>query len=108
AEKRGVNVKIAQFDDEFVRGIQGIYNESPVRQGRRFWHFGKNFETVKRENATYLDRSDFIGAYFNDELIGFIKIVYVDCIATLMQILAKEEHHDGRPMNALLAKAVEL
>jgi hypothetical protein len=99
---------VVQFDDELVRGIQEIYDETPVRQGRRFWHFGKDFDTVKRENATYLDRSEFLGAYFKDELIGFIKIIYVDRIATLIQILAKNEHQDKRPLNALLAKAVEV
>ena len=108
AAKRGVVVRAAQFDEEFVRGIMGIYNETPIRQGRRFWHFGKDFETVKMENETYLDRSDFIGAYFNDELIGFIKIIYVDQMATLIQIISKIEHQDKRPTNALLAKAVEV
>lgn len=108
AAKRGVTVKVAQFDDEFVKGIQGIYNETPVRQGKRFWHFGKEFDTVRRENATYLDRSEFLGAYLNEELIGFIKIVYVDRVATLIQILAKNAHQDKKPMNALLAKAVEV
>jgi hypothetical protein len=108
AGKRGVVVRTVAFDDEFVKGIQGIYNETPVRQGRRFWHFGKDFETVKRENATYLDRSAFIGAYLGEELIGFIKIVFVDRNATIMQIITKNQHHDKRPMNALLASAVEL
>lgn len=108
AAKRGVAVKIGQFDDTFVKGIQGIYNETPIRQGRRFWHFGKDFDTVKSENATYLQRSEFIGAYFNEELIGFIKIIYVDRIATLIQILSKNEHQDKRPINAMLAKAVEV
>jgi hypothetical protein len=108
AAKRGVVVKVVQFGDELVRGIHGIYNETPVRQGKRFWHFGKDFETVKRELATYLDRSEFIGAYVNEELIGFIKFVYVDRVVTLLHILAKNKHHDKRPMNALLAKAVQL
>jgi hypothetical protein len=98
----------AQFDDEFVNGIQRIYNETPIRQGRRFWHFGKDFETVKRENATYLERSEFLGAYFNEELIGFIKIIYVDRIATLIQIISRNEHQDKSPVNAMLAKAVEV
>jgi hypothetical protein len=107
AGKRGVVVKVVPFDDELVKGIQGIYDETPVRQGRRFWHFGKDFETVKRENGTYLDRSVFIGAYVGEELIGFIKIVFVDRNATIIQIIAKNAHQDKRPMNALLASAVE-
>jgi hypothetical protein len=108
AAKRGVTVKGVHFDDDFVRGIQRIYDETPVRQGRLFWHFGKDFDTIKRESSTYLDRSEFLGAYLNDELIGFVKIVYVARIATLIHILSRYEHQDKRPVNALLAKAVEV
>ena len=108
ASKRGVVVRRVLFTDEFVTGIMSIYNETPVRQGRRFWHYGKGFDAVKMENATYLERSDFIGAFLGDDLIGFLKIVYVGPLACLMQILAKEAHRDSRPMNALIAKAVDV
>ncbi|MEP6703445.1 MAG: hypothetical protein ABJB34_01440, partial [Acidobacteriota bacterium] len=108
AAKRGLAVRIAQFDDEFIKGIQGIYNETPVRQGRRFWHYQKDLETVKMENQTYLERSQFIGAYYNEELIGFTKFVYVDRLARILQIVSKTSHSDKRPMNALIAKAVEV
>jgi hypothetical protein len=107
AAKRGVSVSIVPFTDELVRGIQAIYNETPIRQGKRFWHFGKDFETVRRELATYLDRSEFIGAYWKEELIGFLKMVYVDRLAILFHIISMNEHYDKRPMNALIAKAVE-
>ena len=105
--KRGVEVRAATFDDALVEGITVIYNETPVRQGRSFWHYGKDPGTVKRENASYLDRSLFIGAFCQEELIGFIKIVFVNDIANIMQILAKNSHQDKRPMNALVSKAVE-
>ena len=105
--RRGVVVKVTRFDDDLVKGVHRIYNQTPVRDGRLFWHFGKDFETVRRELATYLDRSEFIGAYSNAELIGFIKIVYVDHVATLMHIISMNEHYDKRPMNALIAKTVE-
>jgi hypothetical protein len=108
AAKRGVIVQSAAFDEKLIRGIKEIYDEMPVRQGRRFWHFGKDLETIKRENGTYLDRSEFIGAYHDGELIGFMKFVYVDRIANMMQILSKASHYDKRPMNALIAKAVEV
>jgi hypothetical protein len=108
AAKRGVVVRVTEFNDDLVKGIHAIYNETPIRQGRPFWHFGKDFETVKRETATYLDRSNFIGAYLNQELIGFVKVVYVDHIASLMHIVSKTEHHEKRPTNALLANTVEL
>jgi hypothetical protein len=108
AVKRGVSVRVAEWNDDFVRGIKGIYDETAVRQGMRFWHYGKDFDLVKVENGTYLDRSEFIGAYLDDELIGFIKLVYVDQWARIMQILAKTCHYDKYPMNALIAKAVEV
>ena len=106
--KKGVIVQSATFDDSFVRGIKELYDETPIRHGRRFWHFGKDLDTIKRENATYLDRSEFIGAYYNGELIGFMKFVRVGKIANMMQILSKSAHFDKRPMNALIAKAVEI
>ena len=108
AAKRGVTVQVAEFNDELVRGIKGIYDETEFRQGRRFWHFGKDFAMVKSENATYLDRSIFLGAYFEGELIGFMKLVRTNETARMMQILAKQAHQDKRPMNALIAKAVEI
>jgi hypothetical protein len=107
AEKRGVQTRIVPFDDTLVQGIQAIYNETPVRQGRPFWHYGKDLATVKKENATYTDRSIFIGAFMDEELIGFIKIIVTDRTASLIQILSKVSHQDKRPMNALLAKAIE-
>jgi hypothetical protein len=108
ADKRGVTVAAVPFDDELVRGIQAIYNETPIRHGRKFWHYGKNVEVVRQDNATFRDRSEFIGAYFQDSLIGFIKMVYVGEMASIMQILSLNAHQDKRPTNALLAKAVEI
>lgn len=108
AAKKGVIVKQVPFNDELVKGIQGIYDEAPVRQGRKFWHYGKDLAAVRRENATYLDKSIFIGAYVDGELIGFIKMVVVGRAASIMQIISKNSHFDCRPGNALIAKAVEI
>lgn len=108
AQRRGVTVSRVKFDDSFVQGISRIYNETPLRQGRKFWHYGKTFEQVKAENSTYMDRSEFIGAFHGAELIGFIKFVMVNNLARIMQIVSLETHFDKRPTNALLAKAVEI
>jgi hypothetical protein len=108
AAKLGLVVRLVPFNDDFVRGIMGIYDEMPVRQGKPFWHYKKGFDAVKQANATYLERSDFLGAFWGEELVGFLKIVYVDHMARLMQIISKEAHRDKRPTNALIAKAVEL
>lgn len=108
AAKRGVVVVEAVFDDRLVRGIQAIYNEAPIRQGRRFWHYGKDLETVRRENVTYLDRSTFLIAQLGDEVIGFMKWVRVGKVARIMQILCLNAHQDKRPIVALIAKAAEV
>jgi hypothetical protein len=106
AEKRGVVVRAADFGDDYIRGIMAIYNESPVRQGRRFWHYGKGFEAVKSENGTYQERSTFLGAYYQEEMIGYLKLVWDEQTAAIMQVLSKLEFLDRRPNNALLAEAV--
>jgi len=108
SEKRGVIVKAAQFDEKYIHGIMSIYNESPVRHGRTYWHYGKDFGTVQAENSAYLDRSTFLGAYFQDELIGYMKIVWDTRSAAIMQILSKIKFLEKRPNNALLSEAVRL
>jgi hypothetical protein len=108
AEKRGVLVRPVPFDDALVEGIKSIYDESPVRQNKRFWHYGKSLEQVRLENATYLARSQFVGAYLDDELIGFIKFIRVDKTAVLIQILAKDSERERKPMNALVSGTVAL
>lgn len=108
AKREGVTARVCEYTDEFVRGIKSLYDETPVRQGRPFWHHGKDFDKVKRENGTYLDRSEYIGAFYEDELIGFIKLVYVGCIAKTMQVISKDKYFAKRPTNALIAKAVEV
>jgi hypothetical protein len=107
AEKKGIVVRSVEFDDELVRGIKEIYDESPARQGRSFAHYGKPFEVIKAECSTYLERSTFLGAYLGSELVGFLKMVRVDSSGSILHILSKLAHHDKRPTNALICKAVE-
>jgi hypothetical protein len=108
AEKNGVIVREVPFDDGLVRGISAIYDEAPVRQGKPFWHYRKDFEAVRRMNGTFLDRSIFIGAFFQDSLIGFVKLVSDEDRgqAGLMQIISMIGHRDKAPTNALIAQSV--
>lgn len=105
--RSGILVKHVEYDDDIVRGIMEIYNESPVRQGRAFRHYHKSFDEVKEANGTYLDRADIFGAYLGKELVGFLKVVYTQGFARTMGIMGKISHRDKAPMNALIAKAVE-
>ena len=101
-------IREVPFDDALLHGIWKIYNECPVRQGRPFSHYGKNLETVRREEATYLDSSVFITAFLGDEIIGFIKMVSDETRsqAGLMNIVSMIQHRDKAPTNALVAQAV--
>jgi Acetyltransferase (GNAT) domain len=107
AEKNGIIVKPATFDDYFIQGMTSIFNETPIRQGRRFLHYGKNFETVKREFSRFLFREEIFGAYLGEELLGFIMLADAGRYAWLGQIISKIAYRDLAPTNALLAKAVE-
>lgn len=108
AEKKGVVLRETPFDDALVKGIWTIYNEVPVRQGKPFPHYGKDIETVRKEAATFLDCSAFIGAYLGDQLIGFIKLTWDETRtqAGLMHIVSMMRHRDKAPTNALVAQAV--
>lgn len=105
---RGISVVSTPLTNELVAAIKAIYDETPVRQGRKFWHFNKSLEDVRRENSSFQDRAEFLTAVFCDEVIGFLKLVYVDDVAKMMQILSMESHRDKRPNNALIAKAVQI
>ena len=107
AQKKGVTVRMASFDDTFVRGMTSIFNETPIRQGRRFLHYGKDFETVKREFSRFLFREEVFGAYLGEELVGFIMVGDAGKYACLGQIISKIAYRDLAPTNALLAKAIE-
>jgi hypothetical protein len=108
SQKRGVTIAVKSFDSEVIEGIAAVQNETPIRQGRKYPHYGKSLDDVARDHGSFLDRSDFICAYFENELIGFLKLVYRGKIASLLQLNSKIAHYDKRPSNALLAKAVEL
>ena len=108
AEKKGVIVKIVDFNDELVKGITKIFNETHIRQKRPYRHYGKDFETVKQELSKDLDRCIFIGAYYRDDLIGFIQIGNAGGCAIPFGMVSKIEHRDKSPQNALLSKAIEI
>jgi len=109
AEKKGVVLREVPFSDGLIHGIWKIYNECPIRQGRRFSHYGKDLQRVHQDEATYLDKSVFIGAFLGDELIGFIKMVWDESRtqAGLMNIVSLIKERDKAPSNALVAHAVK-
>jgi hypothetical protein len=108
ATKEGLTVREAAYDDEFVRGMTDIFNETPIRQGRRFWHYGKDFETVKQQFSRYLFREEMIGAYYGGEMIGFIMLGNAGNYGITGQIISKLKYRDKVTNNMLIGKAVEI
>jgi hypothetical protein len=107
SQKRGVVIAVRPFDDDLISGLVTLNNDNPVRQGRRNAQFGKTFDQVKKDYSSFQDRSDFICAYFEDELIGFLKIVYRGKVASILNLTPSVRHFDKRPTNALVTKAFE-
>jgi hypothetical protein len=107
AEKSGIKVSVAEPDEKFVEGVWKIYNETPIRQERAFPHFGQSLQSVAW-NISLNKNSTFIGAFLQDELVGFIQIIYGDNIAIISQILSMQKQWNKAVNNALLAKAVEV
>jgi hypothetical protein len=108
AEKKGVVLREVPVDETLFTGIVEIYNECPVRQGKRFPYYGMKLETARQYASTFLDRSIYIGAFLGDTMIGFIKLVTDETRtqACLVHILSMVRHKDKAPTNALIAAAV--
>jgi hypothetical protein len=106
--QKGVIVRVVEFTDDLVRRIKQIYDETSVRRGKKFVDYRISFDDARAGLATFSDRADFLGAFFGDELIGFLKLSYTQEYARTMGILSKIAHRDKAPINALMAKAVEI
>jgi len=108
AYKNGVELRLAELDEDFARGVEGIYNESPVRQGRQFWYYGKKAAFIKEDLSSLLDRCYFVGAYFRGELIGFAKLFHGKDILRTVHIISKLSQREKPVQDALIARAVQI
>lgn len=108
AVRSGVATREVPFGDGLVRDIWEIYNECPVRQGKPSRHYGKSLEVVHREEATYLGNSIFLGAFVEDQMIGFIKMLVHEgnSYAKTLNVVSMVRYWDKAAMNALIAEAV--
>lgn len=107
-QKSGVDFRIVQLDDDFAKGVESIYNETPVKQGRKFYHYGKGAAEIKEELSSFLDRCVIVGAYYENELVGFMKCFVGKNVLRTIHIIAKVSHRDKCVMDALIAKGVEI
>lgn len=105
AERRGIVVKSALIDEDFIRSAQRIYNETPIRQGRRYTGYGLSLTAV-REKFDSLRNSEVLGAYLDNELIGLLWMVYGDSVVRIRSFVSLIKHRDKAPNNALMAEGV--
>jgi hypothetical protein len=123
SEKGGVVVSTHAFDDDLLKGIASINDAAPVRQGRSNYHYGKKMDELRREFGSYLDRSAFICALVDGEMVAFLKLVYQGETASVLNLGVKPAHAIRASADAsattsenryrgvarvLIAKAVEL
>lgn len=108
SEKAGVVVRDCVYDDAFVEGMTAIFNEVPVRQGRRFWHFGKDVRMVREQFSRFIDREHLIGAFLDDRMVGFAILGDAGTFCDVGQIIAMTAHRDKAIPNALIASSVHL
>jgi hypothetical protein len=108
AKKRGVVVSVVEPSERFARDVAKIYNESPMRRGKQFIHYGETWEKVYEDFIKLTDKVTFIGAYYGDELIGFAVIKHTPEYSLISQILSLQKHMDKAPNYALIDKIVEL
>ena len=71
AQKMGVEAITVSLSDNLIKGVEKIFNETPIRQGKPFKHYGAKFDQIKRgfkddEKYPY----EFICALYKNEIIG--------------------------------------
>ena len=108
SQKRGVVLSIRRLDPDVVEGIRGVNDDSPMRQGMKNAYFGMTSEETAKRYGEFEGRCDFICAYSEEEMIGFLHLVYREDVAAILNITVKPSQFDKRPANALIAKAVEI
>lgn len=108
SQKRGVVIRIREFDDDLIQSIREVNDDSPLRQGMRNAYYGRTAEETKKLYGEFVGRCDFICAYSGDELVGFLHLVYRGDVASILNLTTKPSHFDKRPANALVAKAMEI
>jgi hypothetical protein len=107
AEKNCVKTEVVEPSDKLAKGIWMIYNEAPFRQERAFPYYGISLDEVTKAVQLSVDDT-FIGAFLQDELIGFIQLAHGDKISIISQILSLQKHSDKATNNALISKTVEV
>ena len=108
SQKRNVEVRTRELDDDLVEAIRQVNDDSPMRQGTVNAYHGRTFDETKKLYGEFAGRCDFICAYVGDELIGFLHLIYRGDVASILNLTTKPSHFDKRPANSLLAAAMQI
>jgi hypothetical protein len=104
--KLGVTAELANIDERFIRSALRIYNETPIRQGRKYSGYGLTIGDLKNKFVN-MENSEVLGAYFKNELIGLLWISYGHKVAAFRSFLSLIKYRDKYPNNVLLAESVK-
>ena len=106
SERNGLKTEIVNIDKNFIKSALAIYNETPVRQGRKYSGYGLTLYEVEKKFSR-MNASEVLGAYLYNELIGLILVEYGDRVASLKSFLSLIGHRDKNPNSALMAATVK-
>jgi hypothetical protein len=104
---RGVETRVEEFNDDLINGIVDLVNDTRIRQDRKYTYFGYNFEQIKETFAPGPYYCEYIGAYYENKLIGFIKLLFAGKCSHNFGMISKVEHKDKVPQYALISKSIE-
>jgi hypothetical protein len=107
AERTGLQTQVVTVDKEFIQNAHQIYNETPIRQGRKYSGFGITIDEIQKKFEN-LQSSKVIGAYFEGKLIGLLWVEFGDQVAAMMSFLSLISYRNKNPNNAMIACAVKL
>lgn len=105
--KMGVEVRIVELNEDLVQGVKTIFDETPIKRNKPFWHYNRSLESIRGGLKQDLAISEFLCAFYGGEMIGFIKMIYRDKFADPVLFISKMKDFDKYPNNLLVAKAVE-
>jgi hypothetical protein len=105
--ERTLKTHVVDVDEEFVQSAYGVYNETPIRQRRRYSGFGMTVDDIRLKFSN-LQTSEVIGTYLDNKLIGLMWVELGDQVAAMMSFISLISQRNKNPNNALIAEGVRL
>jgi Acetyltransferase (GNAT) family len=109
AEKFGVTVTESALTDEVILAIRDAYNETPVRQGKPYHHYGTDEAHVRERFSTFSDRSILLAARHEGNIVGTARMIVDNSgdFAGIIHFLSLMSYRDKSVNNALMSACVK-